>query len=53
MKLIRAVMGKIGFSTDSYLQAIKEEMCKIKKTWYGINDAKIKGIVKELNTLYL
>ena len=44
-------MGASEFSTADHLQVVKEESRDGKKTWDGINEAKLKGIFNNLPTL--
>ena len=44
-------MGERYFSTVDHLQAVKEENIEVRKTRDGVNDVKLKGIVKDLGIL--
>ena len=49
-ELIQAMTGGGTFSNTDHLLALREEMCDRQKNWYGANDAKLKGLFKDLNT---
>ena len=48
-EFIRAVKGEGVFSNSDHLLALREEICDGQKKWDNINDAKLKGLVRDLN----